>query len=303
MNIESNAQPTFSSSVEAIDNLLAAEEQEPVGIKPEDEASESADDAEDMDEAESESEESEDAAPVAKTFKVKIDGEEVEVPEDELLKGYSRTQDYTRKTQALADQRKQIDAEFEAVRGERAQYAQLLNQLDAKLNEPPIFDESLQYTDPIAYAQQLANYVQWERQKNAIQEERQRLDSVQQEEQKAYMQRYLSEQQERLNILVPDWVDKEVAKAEQAKIRSVAKEYGYKDEELNQVFDARAVAMMRDAMRYRELVAKRQEIKPKASPVVNSRPANRSSEVAQAKQRLAKTGNVKDAAALISKML
>ena len=42
--------------------------------------------------------------------RVKVDGEDVEVPYSELVKGYSREADYTRKTQALAQQRQ--EAEF-----------------------------------------------------------------------------------------------------------------------------------------------------------------------------------------------
>lgn len=40
--------------------------------------------------------------------KVKVDGEELEVPVAELLQGYSRTADYTRKTQSLAEERQQV---------------------------------------------------------------------------------------------------------------------------------------------------------------------------------------------------
>lgn len=42
------------------------------------------------------------------TFTVKVDGNDVEVTLDELRNGYSRQQDYTRKTQELADHRKQL---------------------------------------------------------------------------------------------------------------------------------------------------------------------------------------------------
>jgi len=66
-------------------------------------------------------------------FTVKVDGKEVEVTLDELQKGYSRTQDYTRKTQQIAEIRKQVEAETEAVRAERAQYAQMLGALQAQL--------------------------------------------------------------------------------------------------------------------------------------------------------------------------
>lgn len=40
------------------------------------------------------------------TYTVKVDGEEIAVPLSELVAGYSRTADYTRKTQQLAEQRK-----------------------------------------------------------------------------------------------------------------------------------------------------------------------------------------------------
>lgn len=42
-------------------------------------------------------------------FKVKVDGEEIEVTQEELLRGYMRQKDYTQKTQQLAEQRKQFE--------------------------------------------------------------------------------------------------------------------------------------------------------------------------------------------------
>lgn len=43
------------------------------------------------------------------TYKVKVDGEEIEVTQEELLRGYMRQKDYTQKTQALAEQRRQFE--------------------------------------------------------------------------------------------------------------------------------------------------------------------------------------------------
>lgn len=51
-------------------------------------------------------------------FKVKVDGEEIEVTQDELLRGYMRQRDYTQKTQQLAEQRKQ----FEQYQPQQQQY-------------------------------------------------------------------------------------------------------------------------------------------------------------------------------------
>lgn len=59
------------------------------------------------------------AAPVGEMFEVKVNGETLQVSKDELLSGYSRQEDYTRKTQELAEQRNEAAdalAIFEALR-------------------------------------------------------------------------------------------------------------------------------------------------------------------------------------------
>ncbi len=54
---------------------------------------------EETSEEQSEEEEEPEEQEQQQTFTVKVDGKEVSVTLDELQKGYSRTQDYTRKTQ------------------------------------------------------------------------------------------------------------------------------------------------------------------------------------------------------------
>ncbi|NBV06655.1 MAG: hypothetical protein EBS06_05405 [Proteobacteria bacterium] len=56
-----------------------------------------------------------------KKYKVKVDQEELEVDEQELLNGYSRQSDYSRKTQALAEERKALEKEREEI---KAKYGQ-----------------------------------------------------------------------------------------------------------------------------------------------------------------------------------
>lgn len=69
---------------------------------------------EDSPEQEEEQPEQEEEEPQQETqeepkYKVKVDGQEVEVTQEELLRGYMRQSDYTRKTQQLANQRQQIE--------------------------------------------------------------------------------------------------------------------------------------------------------------------------------------------------
>ena len=108
------------------------------------------DDEEDDGEEETEVEELEEQ-PV---YRVTVDGNEIEVTQDELLNGYSRQQDYTRKTQELANQRKTIEQQAQELQQRDAIYAQLLPKMEAQLkgelvNEPDW--DSLYNDDPIAY--------------------------------------------------------------------------------------------------------------------------------------------------------
>lgn len=62
-----------------------------------------------------------------KLVTVKIDGKTERVPLREALAGYSRTADYTRKTQELAAQRQQVEQMVASYLQEREQIAQFLN--------------------------------------------------------------------------------------------------------------------------------------------------------------------------------
>jgi hypothetical protein len=70
---------------------------------------------------ESDSESTPEAEPL---YRVKIDGEEFDVPLDELRNGYSRQQHFTKQSQKLAEEKKVFATEFQQVQEERQQYVQ-----------------------------------------------------------------------------------------------------------------------------------------------------------------------------------
>ena len=245
------------------------------------------------------------------TFSVKIDGKEVSVTLDELQKGYSRTQDYTRKTQQIAEVRKQVEAETQAVRAERGQYAQLLGALQAQLqsSEPQVDLDRLYQEDPIEWVRQKEVLRDRQEKAYAIQAEQQRLYQLNQQEQQQSMQQHLESQKDALLAALPEWKDAKKAKLEKAMLIESAKSAGFSDEDLKSVYDHRLVLLLRKAALFDQMVSKRQGIKP----VVNNgpRPAkpgaagrvSTTSEVTRAQQRLAKTGRVDDAADAIYKLL
>lgn len=285
------------------DSEAAASEEDDSGVEdaPDDESSEE----------QSGEEEEQEEQEQPQTFTVKVDGKEVSVTLDELQKGYSRTQDYTRKTQQIAEVRKQVEQETHAVRAEREQYAQLLGALQAQLqsSEPQVDLERLYHEDPIEWVRQKEVMRERQEKLGAIQSEQQRLAQVSQYEQQRAMEAQLASQQEALLAALPDWKDPKKAKAEKALVIESAKAAGFTDEDLKSVYDHRLVLLLRKAALFDQMVSKRQGIKP----VVNNGPrtakpgaagrVSTTTESVRAKQRLAKTGRIDDAASAIELLL
>lgn len=245
-------------------------------------------------------------------FSVKVDGKEVEVTLDELQKGYSRTQDYTRKTQQIAEVRKQTEAELQAVRAEREQYAQLLSALESQVQQvaqPNIDWDRLYQEDPIEWVRQREVMRDNQEKAAAIQSEQQRLSQLSQQEQAQFMQQRLQHEQEALLAAIPDWKDAKKAQAEKALLVEFGQKIGFTPDELKNVVDHRAVLMLRKAALYDQMMSKRGNIKPvvnngprPAKPGAAGRVSN-TTEAVRAQQRVAKTGRVDDAANAIFQLL
>ena len=154
---------------------------EPEEVKPETEESAPTEDVEEsteetqdepleeVSEEESEEEESEEESEEdeveeeSDVYAVKVDGEELEVSLDELISGYSRHSDYTRKTQEVASERSKLAEmqshwanEITQAQSERQQYIEALGQfaqqsMDGLEQFNNVDWENLRQTDPIAF--------------------------------------------------------------------------------------------------------------------------------------------------------
>jgi hypothetical protein len=265
--------------------------------------------AEGESEGDTESTEDEGATPI---YTVKVDGQEVEVTLDELRNGYSRTQDYTRKTQALAQQRKEAEAELEAVRGERAQYSQLLTALQSQLQQlaPQEPDWNKLYAeDPIEFVRQREVWRDRAEQLKAVQAEQARLQQTAQQEQLAQRQAALAEEAKKLVETIPEWKDAKRAGQEKAALVEYGVKLGYSADDVKGIADHRIVNVLRKAMMYDALMSKKGGMKPAPDKIKPAKPGSatstprKQSDEAQARQRLARTGNVRDAAAAFQYMI
>lgn len=265
--MEATATPeTGPVSIEQATSLLRAEAQEednsPVQAEEQSEATEEA-------QAEAEPQE-EEAEP---TYRVKIDGEEVEVTQSDLLKGYSRTQDYKRKTEALASERRAVEARAKEVEQslekERAQYVQRLTEFlqASPKDEPPAID--LLESDPIGYMREKAAWEQRQaRRAQAEQELRNHYQQAETKQREEYAE-HLKREAEALSEKWPEYADAKKGQSTRTELRAFLKTaYGYQDGEIDSLVDHRAVLLARDAMLYRRL----QAAKPKAEQKVQQLP-------------------------------
>ena len=243
--------------------------------------------------------------PEQPTFSVRVDGTEQKVTLDELLNGYQRTADYTRKTQAIAEQRKQAEAELAAARVERQRYAETLRQLETQLaqTQPEPDWNKLYAEDPLEYVRQKDAWRDRRERAQALQGEQARLAQLQQVEQRALLEQHLAVERQRLVEAIPEWRDDQRAAKEREAIVTWAKRAGFSDQEISQSYDHRAVNVLRKAMLYDELMGKNLADKqtPKPAPAM-ARPGmppskNETSSKArrEALSRLSKSGRIEDA--------
>lgn len=247
--------------------------------------------------------------PEVKTYKVKIDGSELDVPEDELLKGYSRTADYTRKTQKLSEERKALEAEANAVRAEREEYSKTLTALKAQLQSVSEPDwTTLADQDPIEFVKQKELSRDRKEKLQALEAEQRRVADLQHQEQQRAFQTFVMDEQAKLAHAIPEWKDANTAKSEKEKIAAFATSLGYTEADIAQIYDHRAVVALRKAALYDEMMsnAKSQTQKVKDGPRTvspgNPMPASRVKEFERSRSQLAKTGKVNDFAAAFKQL-
>jgi len=250
-------------------------------------------------------------------YTVKVDGEELEVGIDELKNGYQRQADYTRKSQALAEQRKeteQIQSERQRLEQERQMYANglqmLQEQQSAKLKDFDNVDwEGLKAEDPYQYMIKKDEYRDaQERITNLVQEQQ----AVQQEQaQQAQQARahFVQQEYSRLVQALPEWNDsKSTIKKD---VQDYAISAGFLPEEVSQLADHRSILVIKKAMEFDKLttkVAPKKKAVKKVPKVQKSGRGNSKEDVAaeaikKKRARLQKSGKQQDAASVFYDML
>jgi hypothetical protein len=301
---------TVSQAADAFSGLMGGEEAQ---AQPEpQEVIEQAIEQSEEDYSEEYEEPEEEPAP---TYRVKVGKEEVDVPLDELLKGYSRTADYTKKTQELAENRKSVEAERQRIDEAsrlRDQYAERLGVIEQMLSQTDKAEDlsALKENDPIGYAVRVAEQSEREKQLAAVRAERQKLAQSQQAEQGERLKAHLATEAAKLREAIPELSDEVKGEVVKRDIRDFAKSIGFSDQELTQVYDSRAVLTLYKAMQYDKLVKGKTDATKKVSqaprmlrPGTSTPEARETETMKKMQQQLKKSGKKGDAARLFERFI
>jgi len=304
-----NEEPEDTAEPEE-EETLASEEDVVEGEAPAETPDEEEGEYEDEEEAEGEEE-------TLDYYAVKLDGEEVEVSLDELQSGYQRQKDYTKKTQALAEQRKAYEAkaaEIETLQTQYLQQAQLANELlnrDLKRYESVDW-ATLKTEDPVGYLQKQIEVGEIKQEQAALQQQAQAAYEHNQKAQAEERVQHLEMQRKEALTLFPDWKDSTKQEAHKQKLFSYGSSIGYSDEELGTIVNARDLVMLDKAMKYDSLQATKKGITKKTTaPAIRKRVkvkgvapkgSKRMKVQAEKSDNLRKSGSLKDAAALMYEM-
>ena len=306
---------TVSQAAESFLGLMEPQEAQAQPEAPDEQEASAEYESEEQSEEYAEESEYESEQEPTPTYKVKVGKEEMDVPLDELLKGYSRTSDYTRKTQEVAEARKAVEAERQKIEEAarlRDTYAQRLQVIEQMLSQGEKGEDlaALKESDPIGYAVKIAEQTEREKQLAAVRAEQQRIAQQQQAEQSQRLQAHLQAEALKLQEAIPEMADPAKGQAIKTDIRNYAKKIGFSDEELAQVYDSRAVTALYKAMQFDKLTqGKADAVKKVAQAPRMMRPgtftpeARESSEAKKLREQLRRSGKKNDAARIFERLL
>lgn len=323
---QANEQSNFDTTEEAADALMdylepenseQEQDEDLDGNQPE------IDEIEDLDESEIEEDlqDDEDEEEIIEdevepeNYTIVIDGEDIQVSRDELLNGYQRQADYTRKTQELASQRKQADEAFAQQHQAIEQQAQQMSVLTQQLQQMTQADQNINWDqlmdeDPAQYMRLKEQATQRQQALYQANQHQQYLTQQAQAKQKQKHQEFVQAQYDQLLTEWPEW--KDTAKATQGKqeINAYLTEHGFTTDEVSQLADFRTLKLIDKARKYDAIKSAQPAIKKRANKAPNvikpraGRSKSDASNDAFNKQmkRLKQSGSKDDAAAILANL-
>ena len=273
-----------------------------------DEVEEVDDEEDDENEYEDAEEDDESEDPVDELHTVKVDGEEKQVTLEELKRGYSGQQYVQKGMQQVAEVKKEAENAYYALMQERQNLANLVQQVQSGQNlTPPQEPDSAMFdADPIGY---MEAKIQYDNQMKAYEQNMGQVQQVLQQQTEAEQiarAEYAKQEAQRLVQVIPELADAgKAGKFKENLVRTATDVYGYTPEEIAGISSHRDFLVLRDAMKYREMMAGKETVQnkvKKAKPAIKpgaKKVSTKTDAVRKQRERLKKSGSIDDALALI----
>ena len=279
-----------------------SDDQEEAYEEEEGEAEESVDDS-DVEYEDSEDEPVEEE-PQEAYYRVKVDGQEVEVTLDQLKQGYSGQQYVQKGMQQAAEARKAAENAYQSLMQERQQLQQLVGQMQNGQVTPPVEPDRAQFdADPIGYMEAKMDYEDKMQKWSEVQQQLAAQSEAEAQARQAVAQQEAQVLLERL----PELRDaKKAAQFKEDIVKTATEVYGYPAEMIGSIQSHRDLLVLRDAMLYRKMMANGEKVegqrKQKKVIKPGSKQVTTNKDIVRKKRtNLKKSGRIEDALALMLK--
>lgn len=237
-------------------------------------------------------------------YEVKVQGDTYQVDRNELINGYQRQQDYTRKTESLAIEKQQANEDYERqnkVFQERISEAEKLTDLARKqlgLDAKGLDDIML--NDPVEGTRRKHEL---EMRARALGEQQRAINAAQQQDRIKFQK----EQERKVRLEIPEMADPVKRPKFVQDMRTYLDRMGFRDEEINGVSDSRYFKLIHDGMKWNNLQRQKPNITRKVANapkvikggVVNTKSVRNAKMQNDRMAKLKKSGSIDDAAELL----
>lgn len=266
-------------------------------------------------------------------FEVKVDGKRFKVTENELIAGYQRGRDYAQKTQRIAETGRTLQNGHNQAAEQLAKRLQDMSSFVSTLRKSLVGEmdgaqmERLYNEDPVAWQKARATFEKRIKDVDAVfshinqEQERHRRDT--EAVQTAHKSRLVEHEISLLSRHIPDWMEgKDGKPAGYVRVAQYLRGAGFQDQEFTGIVDHRMLLIADKARRYDAMMKRRDERgepRRKPQPVPKRIPKGSGSrnvasqgnrqdrqdknEFNRARDRLAKSGDMRDAGNAIDAML
>lgn len=243
-------------------------------------------------------------------FLFEVDGQELSA--DELRKGYLRQSDYTKKTQSLSEQRKEMESlteqynsQLQQIQAERQQYIQHLQALSENqdIKKFDIDWERLRLEDPLEYVTKRQEFQEAKEKAEEVKTKAKQAMARSAAEKEQQWAKVVEDEKSKLIAALPEWGEIDSQRQLATELRSYAQTQGYSEPEIDSLVDHRSFLVLRKAMLYDQMQnanPKAKKLKGKPKVIRAGKGASRTQAQRDAlktkRNQLKNTGHVRDAA-------